>query len=332
MTRRLYLPIDEMAGQINFDQAADFLELSAFFSDDGMTPTLDLSNETSIGAAEDYTNLQDEMQAGEEEIVSGAVGRIEGRKRALGPSYPFELDDDGNVLECVLDERSLGQVAYVVSLMLSNLRSMSPILVLSNLHPMDCEVRRLREYFQYFATAALAAELQGWAWSFGYPRPDGSRFLDKLREIWRGLGDGRVEAQIGAPHYPKDDQIDVFAARLSLDRLPGFLLAAAQVSTGTDLRSKSLKGHLGVFKSRWFAEQPVTEFIAYMIMPFAIADEGFVDDVRIFGNVLHRLRVPRRVAEAGRLVADGIGVEGYDRLEEAARWVTDYRLRTGAAA
>ena len=93
-----------------------------------------------------------------------------------------------------------------------------------------------------------------------------------------------------------------------------------------------MKGHLGVFRSRWFAEQPVTEFIAYMVIPFAIADNGFVDDVRIFGNVLHRLRVPRRVAEAGRLVADGIGVEGYDRLEEAARWVADYRLRMDAVA
>ena len=332
MTRRLYLPIDEMAGQINFDQAADFLELSAFFSEDTMVPTSDLSNETSIGASEDYTDVHDEMQTGEEEIVSGTVGRIEERRRVLGPSYPFDLDDCGNTLRCVLEEKSLGQVAYVVSLMLSNLRSISPILVQSNLHPMDCEVRRLREYFQYFATAALAGELQGRAWSFGYPRPDGSRFLDKLREIWRGLRDGRVGAQTGAPLYPRDDQIDVFAARIPTDRLPGFLLASAQVATGRDVRNKSLKGHLGVFKSRWFAEQPVTEFIAYMIIPFAIADDRFVDDVRIFGNVLHRLRVPHRVAEAGRLVADGIGVEGYDRLEEAARWVADYRLRTGAVA
>ena len=32
-----------------------------------------------------------------------------------------------------------------------------------------------------------------------------------------------------------------------------------------------------------------------MVVPFATADNRFVDDVRVMGNVLHRLRVPRRV-------------------------------------
>ena len=128
---------------------------------------------------------------------------------------------------------------------------------------------------------------------------------------------------------PKDDQIDIFAARLPPDRLPGFLLAAAQVATGKDMRNKSLKGHLGAFKSRWFAKQPVTELIAYMIVPFATEDNQFLDDVRTLGNVLHRLRVPRRAEEAGQLVEAGMTVEGYDRLAEAVQWVADYRSRAG---
>ena len=69
-----------------------------------------------------------------------------------------------------------------------------------------------------------------------------------------------------------------------------------------------------------------------MIVPFATADSQFVDDVRLMGNVLHRLRVPRRVAEAARLVEAGVAIEGYDRLAEVARWVADYRNRAGAAA
>ena len=188
------------------------------------------------------------------------------------------------------------------------------------------------QYFQYFATAALAAEVQGGAWSFGFPRPDGSGFIDELERIWRGLGDGRVEVQAGAPRWPKDDRVDVFAARPHPDGLPGFPLAAAQVATGRDAKDKSLKGHLGVFKSRWFRPQPVTEFVAYVIVPFAKGDEQFVDDVRVMGNVLHRLRVPRRVAEAGRLVEAGVTVEGYDRLAAAVQWVADYRRRAEIAA
>ena len=221
----------------------------------------------------------------------------------------------------------IGQAAYVASLVLSNLRPVSPILGSSDLHPVEDEVRELRGYFQYFATAALAAEIQGDAWSFGFPRPDGSPFLGKLKQIWRELGDGRVEAQIGAPSRPKDDRIDVFAARLPADRLPGFPLAAAQVATGKDTRDKSLKGHLDAFRKRWFSAQPVTEFIAYMIVPFATDDDRFVDDVRTLGNVLHRLRVPRRAAEAGRLVESGTTIEGYERLAGAVRWIIDYRTR-----
>ena len=318
MNPALYLPLDEMTS----DVAADFLELSAFFSNGTTALTSDLTSGPSIATAKEN---------GEEELVFSTVNRIETRRRVLGSAYPFDLDGDGDLLTCTLDKRSVGQAAYILSLVLSNLRSVSPILNRSELHPAEKDVRKMREYFQYFATAALAAEIQGQAWSFGFPRPDQSPFLEKLKQIWEKLGDGYVETQPGATSKPKDDQIDVFAARLLPDRLPGFLLAAAQVATGQDMRDKSLKGHLGAFKSRWFSMQPVTEFIVYMIVPFATADNRFVDDVRTLGNVLHRLRVPRRVAEASRLVEDGVTIEGYDRLPEAVRWVTDYRSRTGAA-
>lgn len=58
MMRPLYLPSDEMIGRIGFDRAADFLELSAFFSNDAMVPTSDLVNEMSIGAAEDHAETR----------------------------------------------------------------------------------------------------------------------------------------------------------------------------------------------------------------------------------------------------------------------------------
>ena len=50
------------------------------------------------------------------------------------------------------------------------------------------------------------------------------------------------------------------------------------------------------------------------------------------GNVLHRLRLPRLVAEAGELERAGVTVEGYNHLPEAAGWVADYRARARAAA
>ena len=221
----LYLPTDAVSGSsIDVDLAADYLELTAFFADDSAARTSDLANAASLGGGEGHINLQEEMDEGVEEIVSSAVYRIQTRQDALDSAYPFELDTHGDVLTCRLDEKSPGQTAYVLSLVLSNLRSVSPVLGGSDLHPSNAEVRRLREYFQYIATAALAAEVRGDAWSFGFPRLDGSGFLDKLEQIWLKLRDGRVEAQAGVPRQPKDDQVDVFAARTHRDRLPGFPL------------------------------------------------------------------------------------------------------------
>ena len=293
----------------------------------------DLTNQAGIGAATDHADLDEEMQSGEEDLKSSTVARIEFRRESLGTAaYPFNLDSRGEILTCHLDNDRLGHTAYILSLVLSNLKALSPILGATVLHPDDREVERLREFFQFFATAALAAELHGSAWSFGFPRPDGSGFLKKLKEIWLKLGDGRVQPQPGAPKKPKDDQVDVFAARLHPDSLPGFPLAVAQVATGANANDKSLKGHVSAFKSRWFATQPVTEFWPYMIVPFAIDDDQFLDDIRVMGNVLHRLRVPRRVSEAADLVANGETIEGYDKLALATQWLAEYRDRGRAVS
>ena len=328
----LYLPMDEVAGpSIDADRAADFLELNAFVATDSSVTTSELAGTASVGAAEDYDDVDSEMQEGREDLVRETVDRIDSRLAALGEAYPFALDASGDVLTCEPEEPSFGHAAYLLSLVLSNLRAATPVLEDSGIHPDDAEVRRLRAHFQCCATVALAAELQGDAWWFGSPRPDGSSFLGKLEEIWGRLGDGVVSAGTGAPQQPKDDQVDVFAARTHFDGLPGFLLAAAQVATGVNWRDKSLKAHLDAFRSRWFSTQPTTSFIPYMIVPFATDDSRFMDDVRVMGNVLHRLRVPRRVAEAAQLAEAGVRIEGYDRLPEVARWVGAYRNRARAA-
>ena len=341
MMNSLYLPLDEVKKQHrsldevkkqpgNFDLMADYLELTAFFAKNSIALVSDLTDQTEIGDADDHADLDEEMQSGknEEDLVWRTVKRIKNRRKTLSASaYPFNLDERGEILTCNLDQDSFGHAAYILSLVLSNLRAVSPVLGESRLHPDEREIRQLREFFQYFATAALASELQGRAWSFGFPRPDRSGFIRKLTEIWETLGDGQVSRQRGAPNRAKDDQIDVFAARLHPDGLPGFLLAVAQVATGANTREKSLKGYLDTFRSRWFAPQPVTAFLAYMIVPFAAADDQFFDDVRVMGNVLHRLRVPRRVAEATELVKAGETIEGYDRLAEAVQWIASYQDR-----
>ena len=328
----LYLPIEELTGPSpNVDMMADWLELDAFFSEYSFALTSELANQAGIAAEEEYSSLHEEMESGEGALIAGAISRIETRSRCLGSTYPFELTSGGDVLECVWSENA-GQAAYILSLVLSNLSSLSPILDGTALHPNESEIRTLRQFFQYFATAALAAEIRGSAWSFGFPRLDGSGFLTKLEQIWMVLRDGRIGSQVGAPKQPKDGGVDVFAARPHTDRLPGFLMVTAQVATGKDARDKSPLNDFRVFRKRWFITQPETEFIPYTIVPFAIDNDQFSDDVRNWGNVLHRLRMPRRVAEAGQLFDEGQTIEGFDRLQEAARWIEEFRGRAREAA
>jgi len=330
---KLYLPKDEIdSGKPNFDLAADYLELTAFFSEQLTSFTKDLINAAEIGAEDDYSDVDEEM-TNREEIVSGAVGRIDGRRRALCGSYPFGLDENGDVLTFVGQNLSYGQAAYILSLILSHLKAVSPILDGSTIYPTDAEIVELRKFFQYFATAALAAEVNGRAWSFGHPRPDHTNFHTKLGEIWGVFRDGILQSAVGVPERPQDDQIDVFAARLHPDGLPGFLLAAGQVATGKNWREKSLRAHLrDVFPSRWFGQQPVTMMMCYHIIPFTRPDDEFFDDCRVLGNVLHRLRVPYRVAEAQRLHAQGTAIEAFDQLAAAVAWIKAYATRGVVAA
>ena len=323
MSGAVYLPSDEFGGARppNFDLAADYLELKAVFSEEKRSFSQDIVDALELDADSEFADVDDEMR-NREEVADGAVARIISRKHALATTYPFELDDWGDEVSFVADESELGQAAYLVSLLLSNLRAVSPLLVGSEMHPSDEDVRTLRQWFQYFATAALAAEIGGQAWSFGFPRPDGTGFIGKLSEIWAELKDGSVGADTSAPAKPMDDQVDVFAWREQKDGLPGFLLAAAQVATGKGWRDKSIGYHIDrVFPSRWFARPPVTRMVSYHVIPFARPDEEFRDDVRLLGNVLHRLRVPLRVSEAVDLAGSGAPIEAFDRLEEAAAWI-----------
>lgn len=334
MSPSLYLPADEFVGQgpPDLDLVADYLELKAVYSEDRQSFSADIIDALELSADAEFDDVDTEMRV-REDIAAGAVTRMTSRKRVLSTSYPFDLDDYGDVVSFTATEPDLGQTAYLVSLILSNLRAISPLLDGSPMHPSDQEMRELRQHFQYFATAAIAGEIGGPAWSFGFPRPDRTGFMTKLSEIWAVLKDGHVKADPSAPTEPKDDQVNVFAWREQRDGLPGFLLVAAQVATGRDWKDKSIKSHIDrVFAARWFERTPVTEMVAYHVIPFARPDDKFRDDVLVLGNVLHRLRVPRRVTEAAGLARNGVMVEALDQLQAATEWIKSYVGRVRAAA
>ena len=294
----IYFPAEEFSGSVNdaCDLAADYLELKAMLSSGCEALRKDIEEALELSGDED---VDEESQDRYEGIATSAINRIYERKTIIGSEYPFDVDSAGDTIWFTMDQESLGHAAYVLSLILSNLPAITPILLEPVVCPSKKEVARFREDFQYLATAALAAEVGGPAWSFGFPRLDKSGFHSKLRQVWSKMRDGTVSGHSSAPGNPKDDGVDVFAAKIWEDGLPGFLLLAAQVATGRSWKEKSLKSQVrDVFTKRWFSPEPATDIIPYHIIPFARGDLEFRDDVVVLGNLLHRLRLPIRVKEA----------------------------------
>ena len=325
MSDSVYLPREQVFGsQPDLDVAADYLELKAVLSDDKFSLSHDIVDVMEMSSDYDFENVATEIEE-RERVVTDTVGRMQSRMDILQTSYPFKLDAHGETISFAPEQLNFAHTAYLVSLLLSNLRAVSQILNDYDEYPSESEVRALREYFQYIATAAIAGEVGGRAWSFGFPRPDHSGFLEKLTEIWGILKDGSIERDVSAPSSPKDDGVDVFGCQEPKDGLPGFLLVAAQVATGKNWQGKSILYQINDrFTSRWFVRQPATKMIAYHVIPFARPDNKFRDDVLTVGNLLHRLRVPNRVLKAEKLVQDNVEIEGFNKLEEASDWVRNY--------
>jgi hypothetical protein len=328
---RPYVPQDQLTGsEPNFLLGADLIELTALFAADSRAIVAELTSTLEIGQDE-YENLE-EMLEKRDRLTTETTVEIESRARLLGEAYPFELDDSGSTL-IFIDSRNWGRTLYILALVLSHLPSeRSPVLERAGLSPDDAEIVHLRRWFQYCATASVAAEIGGDAWAFGWPRPDGSAFLDKLKSIWTQLQDGDVRegALPGSPRQVKDDEIDIIAARQSCDGLHGFPIILAQVASGNNWLSKPLRGHADhVFYPEWFSTTPASQTLVYHIIPFVIDREGLRRDTRRLGHLMHRLRLSARAFEAYQAVQRGTDskIEGTEAFEEVDEWTNKYRSR-----
>lgn len=167
MTSGIDLPLDDATDP---DIAADYLELMAVFRRDGQSSPADIANAVDIEIEEEYEDVHQEMGR-RGEITDAALRRITSRIDALDQAYPFDLDSELGVLSLDVEKLDVARTAYLLSLLLANLRPVSPLLQDSSCFSAKGGARYLRQSFQYFATAAIAGEIGGSSWSFGFPRP-----------------------------------------------------------------------------------------------------------------------------------------------------------------
>lgn len=329
-----YLPHDELAGASpDMELAADISELAAYFAEDQEFLLSDLRNDLEIGGDE-YTDV-DQHNRLSDEVILAASRAIENRNRLLGDAYPFSLSDGGSTVSFI-DSQSWARATYLLCLVLSHLKAITPVLSEALLAPDNGSERILRDWFQKVAAPALAAELAGQAWAFGHPRLDEAGFLKKLQDVWAVVGDGRVHTDMPekAPQQVKDDEVDVIAARPHPDGNPGFPIALAQVATGKNWKSKSIRiaaDHR--FFKLWFEEHPASQIFAYHIIPFAVDRETICLQTMSLGHILNRVRVVGLVDKAESAIEQGlIKSEGTNVFEPLRNWLDQYRAGGGENA
>ena len=272
------------------------------------------------------------------EFADGVLEELDYRADVLDTRYPFRIAGRGPDWS-VLRARETGDAeieaarsAYLFCLLASALR--------------DRRIRgdetALSRVFQALATEAAAGVVGGESISFGWPRPDGSKFLPALRGACDRLGSGRVrqDVPIWSSGQEKDAGIDVIAWRDFADRRPGKLVLFGQVASGHDWAGKSGKKK-SVHKSdtpnfwRWFSEEPTEHFVPAIFIPFpqhhdcaGRADKAF-ENVAVaeawlneqkFGLVVDRLRIVDTAAK--HLVASREAGDE-DPLEMIDGWVED---------
>ena len=122
MTTTVYLPTDEFGGvdPPDLDLAADYLELKAAVSPVGQSYCAEIVDALEMAADSDFEDVSEEVET-RESVATGAVTRIGLRQHALGGAYPFETDEFGSTVSFLAETPDLGQAAYLVSLILSNL-------------------------------------------------------------------------------------------------------------------------------------------------------------------------------------------------------------------
>lgn len=322
---------------------ADWLELSAIASPRRRATFAELFSGLDIAQDSEPEDNADEDRARDrrrEEVQQELAMRLE----CIAEEYPFRVNESGTYLEFIPPTRRAGAI-YLFCLFLSHVTDRS--IVPERLAP---EVdNHVRDLFQVCCTIAAAGHVEGHAACFGWPRPDGSQFLDALKALYTRIGVGTPHdaAPDGSPVYIKDGGIDVIAWKPAVDGLGITHYFVGQVGSGNDWRKKSVRNDEEVFHDFWFKHKvkgprPFGTFIPFCIEPDhpVVGDspvsrlKAYVDVLRYnFGTLFYRYRIPELIAKGVRQIEDGNWVDRAAEVDGVVEWVSDYcaRLNTESA-
>lgn len=297
-------------------------------------------------------NLEQEiLQENSREILRSVVSEQKRRIDTLGELYPFETRDSlswaGSSPQIKLEadqDLSAANISYLCCLLISSLRhgilaredADNEVLEDENLVHSEY---RYGQVLQVCATIALGGYLGGPVYSFGYPRPDGTNFLDAHNKVWRDFGAyAPVEnVPIGLPDQENDAGIDLIGWLEFGDRMGAKILVIGQVASGRNWSGKSVVDRAKSLKS-WFGGGAYEWFTPAMIMPFNITDaratvressdalefrrKTLEHEERQYGIMLDRDRITRSTSFAFQLDdAAQSQIQGIDEFQIVEAWV-----------
>ena len=267
---------------------------------------------------------------GDEQFLESVLAEIRQREDYLGAAYPFEFNnsEEGLLLK---SKPQVGHVVYLFCLLLSNAKNAE----IFELDTFSYELNNfVRDLFQACATWAAAKVVSGSACSFGFPRPDGSNFLTKLREVYALFGEGQVRGipLPGVSSSPKDEGIDVIAWAHRADAAAGRFYVLGQVATGGNWPSKSIVEYIAPFHENWFVDMPSSPATAALFIPYCITLTGnatLTEQIHIltrrYGHVYYRYLIPQ-LADEGYMLAQtdaNVSIERTSDFVHIQSWVSD---------
>lgn len=326
---------------------ADWLELAALLDPRRVATRASLLGVLDIPEDDERTSVDPEtdepldqsiLEERRTAFADIAIEEIQYRASVLDDCYPFELDDRGLTVKCLVEEpiNHEGHLVYLFCLMATAIRD-DRLRAAGTGPERAAHARRIADTFQVCACLAAGGYLSGAVASFGFPRASGDAFLPALREVFRRFGSGQViqEVPAGFPASLKDGGVDVIAWRDHRDRMPGKLYLVGQCASGAGWADKSVVSDMDSLNN-WVHGHP-RYCTPAMFIPFPVQHElndsdqaTFADIVRGhfqflergFGIVFDRLRIAHYAKQALSLTEQQRQeIDGADRLEQLRQWI-----------
>lgn len=311
----------------------DWFEFHVLISEFGVASFNDLQRMWDIrrnteGSSPDGRRDASAGNDGDAQFAETILGEIRERIEYLGDAYPFEFNASGQSFQIKTDF-NVGQNVYLFCLLLSSAKKAE----IFELDKFSYELTNfVRDLFQACSAWAAAGVVNGSSCSFGFPRPDGSNFLGKLRETYALIGEGTVrdEPLPGVSSSPKDEGIDIIAWAHRPDRAPGRPYMLGQVATGENWPGKSVWEYIRPFHENWFSDIPASIPTHAMFVPYCIerGDATLQQRLHIltkrYGHFFYRYVIPKLAKTGHELgVQKAATVDRINDIESVKTWVGD---------